>query len=385
MNGERRISILRKVIRIVPWLLVIMIVCLSVSIAYQAYRAKTPDEAVFEYRELLRKHKKHKLDMLKKILYMQAKHGDPEVRRNVAEVIGELDEPDVSFLWRMILQEEGYVKLAAVEGLCHSAEKLAFSYLIRLLDNEDVLLRRKVAECIGDFGNKSILKTLENAFDSEDNELNKLELASAMLKLGTNTLDEFIKNSFLNHENAEIRKLAAQKIFFRDIPFNSDILKAALIREDDPRVKMWVAGILTKQGDSTGLSYLKRMLSNEATSSLRSEAAHVLSEVGEFQYVYPFLTEFLKNEHGYKLRELAIEDLIYYKEFEFTPLLGETLLNDESIIVREIAAWAMGERREAAALPYLEKGLYDNSAFVRTGVVASLYKILQAQAIKSDK
>jgi len=54
-------------------------------------------------------------------------------------------------------------------------------------------------------------------------------------------------------------------------------------------------------------------------------------------------------------------------------------LGDQHVVVREIAAWLLGERRRKEALPYLEKTLYDESEFVRTGVLIALYKIFEGK------
>ena len=96
----------------------------------------SPDEAVFEYRDLFKKQKKHQPDRLKKIVYMQATHEDPDVRRSIAEAVGELDEPDIDFLWNVIINEPGtIVDDAALEGLCLSKDKAVIKYLVKLLDS----------------------------------------------------------------------------------------------------------------------------------------------------------------------------------------------------------------------------------------------------------
>ena len=148
--------------------------------------------------------------------------------------------------------------------------------------------------------------------------------------------------------------------------------------ENEINTKIWLAGIMAKHGDQEGLIYLKEMLVAESMT-IKSEAARVLFEIGENDIVYPQLIALLKDADDYKIRERAIESIVYFNDRPLMPLLGETLLKDKHYIVREIAAWAMGERKDKTALPYLEKGLHDESAFVRTGVVAALYKILSAE------
>lgn len=336
-------------------------------------------EEIIKYRNLLEQNGEHQPYLLKDALYRQFKHRDPLVRKNVAEVIGELNEPDTAdTLWDILTNEKNRsVRHAAATAMHRLGDKSAVRYLVRLLDDDDVLVRREAAIGLCDFDDVSILEELEEAYRRESDKLNKLTIASSMAQLGDEKKARFIEKSILNSPEPEVRKYAAYMLCMLEINSNITVLKSAMNQEEeDLYVKVCVAGALAKRGDSPGLDYLRDIVSKSKIAALKSYAAHALSEIEDFEYVYPFLVELLK-EREPRIRERAVEDLVGSKNPQLVHILGDILLNDENIIVREIAAWALGESKDEIALPYLEKGLYDDSAFVRTGVAAAIYKIIK--------
>lgn len=340
------------------------------------------DEAVFRYRESLQQNKKHHLDLLREVMFMQLNHPDPEVRKNVAEVIGELDGPGRVDILRDIIDDEQIplVQEAAVEGMCLSNDKSAVKYLLELLDDKNVFIRRKAANGLGHLGDKSILNVLDSAFSSEEDEFNRVMVALVMARLGDIEKLKLIESVLISHPRAEVRKYVATKLLSFNIILDEDVIEDAMQTERDENVRIRIACIQAYMGNQSRLFYIKDTLSKNKTTDIYFEAAQCLSELGELEYVYPFLLELLK-EKDWRMRENVIEKLVEFGDFPLTDLFGEILLHDESYIVREIAAWALGERKDKAALPYLEKGLYDESAYVRTGVVAALYRILKAKGI----
>ena len=105
------------------------------------------------------------------------------------------------------------------------------------------------------------------------------------------------------------------------------------------------------------------------------QVASAISDLGELEYAFPIFLELLKHE-DWRIREGVIEEFAAYQKFLLIPILGGIHRHDKNSVVREIAAWAMGERGESAALPYLEQGLYDQNADVRTGALVAIYKIV---------
>ncbi len=350
-------------------------------------RTYDQDEAVFKYRDLLNQYKTHQPDLLRKILLMQLNHHDVMPRFNIAEAMGELGDPVIlKKLWKVIIEEKTpVVRLGAVEGMLLTQNKSSVPYLLKLLNDEDTLIRRKAAFGCGELGDESTTPELGNAFFQEKDKLNKITIAAAMAKLGDKKKLEFINDSLLKDANPEARYHLVNLLHIFNIALDNLTLKQVMKNEMDPYVKVWLACLLAKNEDKDSLLYLKNVVANGNEIELKSEAAKALCHLDELEYVYPFLLNFLK-EKNWEIRESAIEDLNNFKEFPLVSILGEVLLNDENSTVREIAAWALGERKDKVALPYLEKGLYDTSVDVRTGVIVALYKILTSQEgqIKSE-
>jgi len=344
------------------------------------------DEAVFKYRDSFDQHKTHRPVLLKEILLMQLSHNDVMPRFNVAEVLGELGDPAIlEMLWDVIIKEKTpMVREAAVEGMILTQNKLVVPYFLKLLDDQDVLIRRKAALGCGELADASIQKTLNHAFLREKDELNKITIAAAMAKLGDKGKEKLITNFLLKNTNPDFRYYVINLLHTLRITLDDKTLKKAIENEINLPVKVWMICLLAKEGDTVSLSYLKNILAQSNEAEIKSEAAKALTHLEEFEYVYPFLLALLK-EKNWEIRESAIEDLNNFREYPLVPILGEVLLHDENSTVREIAAWALGERKDKAALPYLEKGLYDESADVRTGVIAALYKILTATEDMANK
>lgn len=340
------------------------------------------EKAVNEYRNLIEQGGTHRVDLIKKILYLQLKHKSSEVRRNIVEILGELNEPDTpDILWNAFVHEKSSdVKCAALTGIAEFADKSAAKYLVKALKDKDISVRKEAALACGDLGEESVSKELEEAFRRESNKFNKLAIASSMIALGDEKKAAFIENLALHNADCEIRRYAAELLSFVGSAFNITISADDINQEKDPDVKVWSACALAIRGDSSMVRYLRHILSESKSPPVRSHAAHVLCDgLGDFEYVYPFLLELL-TENDPRIREDAVEDLADFKKPQLIPILGEVLLSDSNIVVREIAAWALGKIGNKSALAYLEKGLYDDSAFVRTGVIAAIYKILTAES-----
>lgn len=351
----------------------------NVSAVASDPRGKTsPDDVLAEYRHSIEQGGEHRPDDLRKILYLQFEHEDPEVRRNVAEVLGELKEPDTTeFLWNIFNSEQDpLVKHAVLTGIGELGDKTAAKYLLEAMKDGNILVRREAALNCGDLGNKSILKNLDEAFRFESNKLNRLAIALSMVKLGDEKKIGFIEDIVLHDVDHEARRYGAQLLSEVRADFNIRISNDDIRQEKNPYVKVWAACALAVRGDSAMVDYLRGILSESKMSLLRLHAAHALCDrLDDFEYVYPYLLELLK-ENDWRIREDAVEDLADLSGFQTIPVLGDVLLNDRNVIVREVAAWALGKIRNREALSYLEKGLYDKSPFVRTGVVAAIYKIL---------
>lgn len=343
---------------------------------------KSPDEAVFSYREKLSNTQTHDIDLLRKTLYLQKKHTDYRVRFNIAEVLGELDDPDVlEELWSITQsQDHPSIREAAVEGMCLHNDNAAFPYLKTLLSDPQKQIRKKTIECFDHFGDESVLDVLQKAYMAESQKDVRLLIAIVLVHLGDDNKLTSILESLANDPSVENRILITEYLLDRPVAVRPEQIAAIYANEKHPLVKIKMARMLGNLGDTQGIPFLKNVLIREGDPHLRTAAAWALVDQrhGSYrEFVYPYLLKLLKNE-DWELREKIVEILDNYDDYSLTPLLADLLKNDPHPVIREIAAWLMGERKDPVALDVLEKGLYDSSSDVRTGVLAALYKILKA-------
>ncbi|MFA5261141.1 MAG: HEAT repeat domain-containing protein [Candidatus Omnitrophota bacterium] len=375
-----------------------LFVCLLIIFADRVITFKdisgidSPDNALFKYRSYIKETRRHNLKQLKDILYRQLDHENIRVRMNAAEVLGELEEPDVlNQLWRIYLNEnDAFVRNSAIAGMLNQRDPAVLKLLLHAMSDADPEVRRESIQGCLAFADASLKGFLETKFTEESDPLNRLALAALLYRIGDTTKLIYLKDALLQEKNPEVRVYVAHMLhvahMLQDtgVEINAPIIKEILDKENNPAVKIWLAALLAAQGDTSALDYLKNLVSGQENPALKSSAAQALNALGEQAYVYPYLLDLLKTgDEG--IRERAIEDLVDFRNYPLLPVLNQVLKNDPSITVREIAAWAMGERKEKEALPYLEQGLYDESAFVRTGVIAALYKILSVESLELNK
>jgi len=363
-------------------LLSIMLLFIKWASAEKPFNNLTPDEALFKYRKLLKVQKKHNIPFLKKVLYKQFEHDNLMVRMNIAEVLGELDDPEaIDLLWEIVHAKDEYIiRKSAIEGLCLSEDQAAFDHLKKLLYYPDIEIRRKVAECFDEFEDKPFQKSLKEAFSLESDQSIKIMMAISLAHRGDKESTHYILDILCNGAERDHRLLIAEALLDEPLNFEKQLIIDAFNKEEDNLVKIELALLMGVLNETSGISYLKTQVQKNPNPWLKLEAAEAIVEQSDpeyLEYAYPFLLELL-DEDDWRIRELTVEILDDYKSFPLTPLLEKILTTDPHPTIREIAAWAMGERKDIEALKPLERGLYDENPDVRTGSLAALYKILKA-------
>ncbi len=345
-----------------------------------------PDTALLEYQSYIQRTGHHDLKQLKALLYNRLGHNDIRVRMNAVEVLGEVDDPDVlDRLWKIYLHDdEAFIRNSAIAGMLNHGTPEVLEFLTQSISDTDPEVRRQSVEGCMVFADAALQGLIETRFAQETDTLNRIALAALLYKIGDKEKLAYLTDVLLHEPSLEFRIYTAHMLQDSGVKINPEDIKEIFVQETHPEVKIWLAALLAGQGDTSGLDDLKHIVSGDADPVLKSSAAQALNALGEQAYVYPYLLDLLKTGDE-AIRERALEDLVDFKDYPLLPVLSRVLKDDPSITVREIAAWVMGERKDIEALPCLEQGLNDKSAFVRTGVIAALYKILSAQELKQGK
>jgi len=345
-----------------------------------------PDAALLEYQSYIQTTGHHDLKQLKALLYNRLRHKDIRVRMNVVEALGELDDPDIlDRLWEIYLHDdEEFIRNSAIAGMLNRGTPEVLTLLTQTISDTDPEVRRQSIEGCLAFADAAFQGLIETRFAQETDALNRIALAALLYKIGDKEKLAYLTDALLYEPSPEFRIYTAHMLQDSGLKINPDVIKKIFVQETHPEVKIWLAALLAEQGDTSGLDDLKHIVSGDADPFLKSSAAQALNALGEQAYVYPYLLDLLKTGDE-AIRERALEDLVDFKGYPLLPVLSRVLKDDPSITVREIAAWVMGERKDIEALPCLEQGLNDKSAFVRTGVMAALYKIVSAQELQQGK
>ena len=338
---------------------------------------------IIEYREHWIKTKKHDIRLLKKAIYKQFLNPDYLIRRNVVEALGELNEKNtLEFLWDIYQNDPILsVRHAAVTAICEYGDnhkehkKETLKYILRILDTEPSdLIRLEALNGFSTLENPIYLDVLKEFFSKEEDDINQTYIACLMADWGDLSEIQYIKDMLLIEAETEKRKNASQIIGELNIDM-MPTLNEAWDKEKDPYVRLELAAAFHKKGDPRGLPYLKGIISETKDLNLKLYTVRILCSINEQEFTYPFLLELL-DKGDYITREMVIEDLVNFQTPDIEKILGKILLSDSSNIVREIDAWAFGERKDIKNLHYLEQALNDKDPFVRTGTCVAIYKIL---------
>lgn len=141
-----------------------------------------------------------------------------------------------------------------------------------------------------------------------------------------------------------------------------------LLSDPDRRVRMDATIALIKFGGAAVEPVIEHARSGSDT--LRYIAAQILGQIGD-RRATPFLLELLTDSNAY-VRERAVRALGQMDDPAQVPLIATLLSGDRTVVVREGAAWALGNLRDTTAVGPLVTGLDDTSAVVRRTVLASL-------------
>jgi HEAT repeat protein len=331
---------------------------------------------------------KNRIELLKQYIYSLPNHPDAHVRFNVVEAMGELQDPGMpERLWKIFKAEKDPgVKESAIEGLVLTREKSNLKYFLRLMRNKTHGIRLRAAIISGEIGDRSAIPDLKAALRKERDPIIKMAMIASIAKLEQEEKADYLEYAMVGADDPQERKFAVRQILDCKFKLDENKLLDDLLLEKDENVRIWIMNILAlRENEEKWVEQLKKILNDTDNEALQLDIIEILTDLdrGYEDYVYPYILNLMKDDDP-DIRELAIERLFDLKKYPVTEILTPVLINDKDVIVREIAAWSMGERRESTAVPILEMALSDRSDFVRTGVVIALYKILKNMQTNDD-
>ena len=287
---------------------------------------------------------------------------DDRVCKSCAAALVEIgSERGIRILFSFLNRDDANVRQAAVYGLRDIHDQHTLSALIPLLQDKDVRVRQEAVFAVGniispfeasestvnqfteDKINSTTIPSLTSAIallkilDDEDEEVRR-RVAFVLERIADkSTL--LILFEALQHNNPEVRACAARLLGIIGYPEISNSLFPVL-QDKNPSARVNAARALAKLGEESVIPFLTKMLAEEKNPSAREIVIRGLGETRNPK-VIPTIIEILEEENP-SAREIAIRALQDIGGESAEATIIDVLLKDEDYIVCDKAAYALG-------------------------------------------
>ncbi|HQA83123.1 MAG TPA: HEAT repeat domain-containing protein, partial [Syntrophales bacterium] len=311
---------------------------------------------------------------------------DSPVRAAALEVLDKLSKPgDAGWLLGRILDPDPVIRVDAVCSLGKLQDVRFIPELIRiLLDDEIYYVRAAAVKALGNFGDASVPRILLQArhdtsegvrdfagrtlaawIDEHPDSVGALlaiaqsdpsasvRAAALQALVKSNADPEEIRLYFEGHETRALAEIA---------PSGDSMWYVNRLTSADASVRAAAAYVLGVSGNADAVTALGNLLQNEGAGSVRFAAAQALGMLGSIAAI-PALTEIVQADPDASVRAAAAQALASLGP-QGIPVLIDAL-EDGSALVRESAAWALGELKAVGAVSKLRRAMQDEDATVR--------------------
>ncbi len=286
--------------------------------------------------------------------------------------------------------------------------------LIHKLRNHDLQIRIRAAETLGtlDIKDPAHLEAIRMIVESQieawndKNKVVRIIPADSLGRIGSPVVEPLLKA--LNHENPNVRKIAASALAGTDDPRAVNALIAGL-DDRDPDMRQKITWALGDTKDPKAVKPLINKLKDE-DMHVRYAAARDLGLIGDPAAVKPLINALRDDEESIRtvveqsLRKIghpAVEALIealddddwrvryaavgvlknYYEPRVFDAMIGATKDNNSMVLTRVV--YALGEFRDPNALNTLIKISNHEYPEVRQRIALALGKIQDQRALET--
>lgn len=171
------------------------------------------------------------------------------------------------------------VRRTAAESLGKIGERSASHGLLAALQDHDSRVRAAAARSLGSLGDgASVIALVGRLADSS--EAVRAASALALSEIGNDASSEAETLRMLHHQDAFVRMAAAHALAGQDTVRFTDELVGSL-QDADAQVRQGVVAALGETGDWRAVPPLVRLLKNDSSAGVRSEAAFRLGKLGD--------------------------------------------------------------------------------------------------------
>jgi len=173
----------------------------------------------------------------------------------------------------------------------------------------------------------------------------------------------------LGDPSVQVRLNVLRFVVAADGKHRQELIYLAL-QDEDARVLSEAINAVQVGAAPEVVARLEQLLGQSRDPQVREAAANALGKVGSADSVPALLAAL--DDKAENVRWFAIEGLRKLRATQAVPRISEMVQTDPSARVREIAATALGELGQPAAVPALRKALDDSNERVRQKAVSAL-------------
>ena len=245
------------------------------------------------------------------------------------------------------------VKSNVADALGKTCSEKAVEPLIKLLDDEDDLIRFMSIVALGEIKSRKAVKPLFKLLRWENDGDNVVSIGKSLWNISGEECIEFFKEC-LTIEDADFRESTLVALMEIDNEIVSDILIKALNDVDDSVCNAAIEVIEEKDFKSMNVTNAVEPLINilrdkKRDSNLRKHAAYLLGKIKSEEAVYPLIN----------------------------------LLDDNDSCIRIIVVSALGNIKSGTVIDFLSKALNDENIFVRLSAYKNTGKDIPVEMVES--
>ncbi|MBX3346025.1 MAG: HEAT repeat domain-containing protein [Nitrospira sp.] len=181
-------------------------------------------------------------------------------------------------LTELLTDSDPDVRRTAAESLGKIGERSAGHGLLAALKDHDPRVRAAAARSLGNLGDGASGVLLAGRL-ADSSEAVRVASALALSEIESSASSEAESLRMLHHQDAAVRLAATRALGGQDIVrFRGELVGA--LQDPDARVRQGVVAALGETGDGRAILYLVRLLKNDSSAGVRSEAAFRLGKLG---------------------------------------------------------------------------------------------------------
>ncbi len=279
------------------------------------------------------------------------------------------------------------VKEQAIDYLASTKDRRVIIPIVDQINNPYFPVRERAIFALKRFNDDSIYPRILNMATGK-NPVMRLYSLEAIYHLYDQRLYNLLID-MLKDENHSVRFYVLKCLEKNNLSKALNHIRNTALQDSNPEVRVKAIEIVGKSKANNPYGVLYQSLS-DTHADVRYAAIKAIRDL-DFRQTSYRLSDILASEKEDRVKELIIDTLISFRSGAGFKGLSKILYNDENVLLRIRASYALGQIDDRNSIPYLVKALNDRENSVRAEACNSLgyYKMKTAidpliEIIKSD-